>query len=279
MMKVLGRTTYARPLMFILKLINGSTKKLITGILASFAPIAIVLPTIAAEENGQKTQEAIEFLKSACASGDELEIVASGDGGISLMRKGKLGSLEGSAKYKKSQLRGVISDLQGEMRIEENENIRKCMEPRIDRILDVILQDSSSIIRSYDFNDIRLSLDYAGVPVKSSRLVSEWTVSNNTNQLMYVLLSTKRTSVMVRAQADAVRYSVQGITSCSHACAAIDVSQWTLIQPKETIKYRVTTPQHIRINSPNRLTINTRLYIQDKNRSFFRDFSFANIKI
>jgi hypothetical protein len=96
-------------------------------------------PTVAVDSAA--VDKATDFLKTACAAGDSLSIKVEGDGGISLLKKG----LKGRLHFSKKDARGVVENLPGQLQREDLKDLRDCMRPYIDRMLDAILgQDTST---------------------------------------------------------------------------------------------------------------------------------------
>ncbi|WFP52262.1 hypothetical protein PL263_09605 [Methylomonas sp. EFPC3] len=92
------------------------------------------LPSVNANE---KSDQVIDFLKTACASGEKVEIEASGDGALSLGNKG----LKGKLIFSKSDFRGISEGLNSENQAKNLENVRECMKPYINKIIDHIFGD------------------------------------------------------------------------------------------------------------------------------------------
>ena len=91
--------------------------------------------TAASEAVPSNTETAIDFLKTACASGEVVEIKAEGDGGLSFLKKG----VQGSLYFSKKDLRGIVEGLKGELQRDNIHEQRECMRPHIDRVLDSLL--------------------------------------------------------------------------------------------------------------------------------------------
>ena len=83
---------------------------------------------------------AVEFLKTACASGEEVLIEAEASGGLSLMKKGGSGSI----KISKAELRGMVNTTNDEIRLQDNKDIRECMQPFVQQILNIIASPPKS---------------------------------------------------------------------------------------------------------------------------------------
>ncbi|MDD5034837.1 MAG: hypothetical protein PHE55_08780 [Methylococcaceae bacterium] len=91
--------------------------------------------TATSEADSSNVETAIDFLKTACASGEIVEIKAEGDGGLSFLKKG----VQGKLYFSKKDLRGVTEGLKGELQRDNVREQRECMRPYIDRILDSLL--------------------------------------------------------------------------------------------------------------------------------------------
>lgn len=105
-----------------------------SGLLLVLIFIGITLSSVAA----QTVDRAIEFLRTACAAGQRLDIRVEGDGGISLFKKGVAGKLH----FSKEDARGVVESLSGQLQHDNLQDQRECMRPYITRILDAILPGS-----------------------------------------------------------------------------------------------------------------------------------------
>ena len=96
-----------------------------------------VAPPWALAADSKSINTAIDCLKTACVSGEHLEIKAEGDGGISFLKKG----VQGKLYFSKKDARGVVDSLTDEAQRDNLQEQRECMRPYINRILDAILQD------------------------------------------------------------------------------------------------------------------------------------------
>lgn len=94
-----------------------------------------IVPTWGLGADSKSINTAIDWLKTACVSGEHLEIKAEGDGGISFLKKG----VQGKLYFSKKDARGVVDSLQGEVQRDNLQEQRECMQPYIDRLLDAIL--------------------------------------------------------------------------------------------------------------------------------------------
>ncbi|ETW97367.1 MAG: hypothetical protein ETSY2_44765 [Candidatus Entotheonella gemina] len=94
-----------------------------------------LIPTILGSEESDRAKQAIEALRELCLVGDAFEITLKGDAGISLFKRGG----KGEVIFTKENKRGVVDGLEHELKVQELENIRDCIEPRIDRIIETIL--------------------------------------------------------------------------------------------------------------------------------------------
>jgi hypothetical protein len=89
--------------------------------------VVLVLPTAMAADS-KSIHTAIEWLRTACVSGENLEIKAEGDGGISFLKRG----VQGKLYFSKKDARGVVDSLQGELQRDNLREQRECMQPYID---------------------------------------------------------------------------------------------------------------------------------------------------
>lgn len=82
-----------------------------------------------------RTKGAIDFLKTACAAGETVEVSTSGSAGLSFIKKGATGEFS----FKSEDARGIVNGLRDELQHQNLQNIRSCMEPHINKILNAIL--------------------------------------------------------------------------------------------------------------------------------------------
>lgn len=101
--------------------------------------LACAQPPSSAEQP-PNVQEAIEFLKNACLSGESVKIEAEGEGAGSLVRliKPEI-SARANLEFKKESLQGIAKGLRDQLAAEDREKTRKCMEPYIETLLATIL--------------------------------------------------------------------------------------------------------------------------------------------
>ncbi|MGH8564530.1 MAG: hypothetical protein ACREXW_10765 [Gammaproteobacteria bacterium] len=118
----------AQALLHKVKMMNLTTRSLIRLFIG-------VVPPWGLAADSKSINTAIDWLKTACVSGEHLEIKAEGDGGISFLKKG----VQGKLYFSKKDARGVVDSLQGEFQRDNLQEQRECMQPYIDRILDAIL--------------------------------------------------------------------------------------------------------------------------------------------
>ncbi len=243
-------------------------------------------PSMAQDGGGR---EAIDFLKTACAAGESFEIVATADGGISFLRKGPSGGLEGSVTYSQKDLRGAVGYLKEELRKTENDRIRACMEPRIDRILSAILKDNQmgpGPLKVYDYDDARISVEWAGIPRRTEKTAAvDLTLRNNTDKQTYVLIVGNSTSMMMRAVLENIGLDVIGIAYCgggldTQSCERLDFAQWTLLQPRDSVRFKIKSHYELHYDAPpSELSLNLRLLMSDGKSAHYRDFSFPDIPV
>ena len=247
---------------------------------------SLILTGVGHAQGKDGVQIAIEFLKVACGADEALEFSATGDGSIALLRKEKLGALSGDLKgevvVKKSDLRGALDIMKDEIKEKENQNIRKCMEPYIKRILDAIFEGDAKYQHFIDYEDVRVSLDYTGITSRTKNFVSEWSIKNNTNTVQNIMIGYRNTQVMVRSESRAVEHKIEGVSLCyksTKVCLEMDAYKWTHLEPQDIIKFRVVTVRYKKIPSPNVVTVNVRFYLKSSSRAYFRDFSFADMRV
>ncbi|NOZ52236.1 MAG: hypothetical protein GXP08_03680, partial [Gammaproteobacteria bacterium] len=95
----------------------------------------------ASEDDTNKASAAVDFLKTACASGEHVEIQGEASGGLSFIKKG----VSGSFSFKSKDARGIVNGLRDELQHENLKSIRSCMEPHIDKILNALLGYSAVV--------------------------------------------------------------------------------------------------------------------------------------
>ncbi|MCP4054031.1 MAG: hypothetical protein GY739_13370 [Mesoflavibacter sp.] len=98
-----------------------------------------------AQEPKNKTKTAIDFLLTACvAKGEKVEVEAKGYAGLTL-RHWKKAGLEGEVSFRKEELSGFVDQLNSISAAQATE-VRECMKPYIDKILNVILNDNQAYV-------------------------------------------------------------------------------------------------------------------------------------
>lgn len=94
---------------------------------------ASYLPFASAAEDG--VARAIDFLKTACASGEKIDIKIDGDGALNLIGR----SAKGGLHFSKAEARGIAEGLSSGAQRTNLVSVRECMQPHISRILDALL--------------------------------------------------------------------------------------------------------------------------------------------
>lgn len=105
-------------------------------------PVISIVFTIAALVNSVYAQQdditrfklAVKFMQAACASGEKIQVEGKANGGISILKKGGSGSFE----FSRTELNGMVSSVNESIRVEENRQIRECMQPHIAKIISMI---------------------------------------------------------------------------------------------------------------------------------------------
>ncbi len=241
-----------------------------------------IAPGHAKSQDIDAADKAMEFLKAACGSDDELEIVADGEGGLALFRKGKLGALEGRASFKMTELRGVASDLQDELKVEESRDIRDCMEKRIDRILNAVLETSEPNRQTVDYDEFGLTLEYAAVSGDKDQVVAEFALKNNTDAVKHVQVHKNETKMIIRREAFERYIQIQGISNCKNRldyCGGLDAGDWTMLQPRDVVYFKIYTTGTSKKILGAEMAVNIRMLSRNDRDFNFRDFSFRNVKI
>lgn len=103
-----------------------------------YTSIMLLLFFLVSASAASRIDQAVETIRSLCLVGDGIDISIKGDASITLMRKGINGEIVFSKKNKK----GIVEGLEGELLAKELENIRGCIEPRIDKILSLVLSEN-----------------------------------------------------------------------------------------------------------------------------------------
>jgi hypothetical protein len=100
----------------------------------------------------KNVQDAIDVIVMLCmAGGEKLEIsgAVSGDGGLELKKEGRASSA--GITFSKSEAKGLVDGIRREMSnntASQASEARKCMQPYIDRIVDLILPPGSLFLLS-----------------------------------------------------------------------------------------------------------------------------------
>ncbi len=103
---------------------------------------AVVSFQSVAANNDVEVDKAIDFLKTACVtSGSTLDISAEADGALNIKNIGKTG-VSASVTVTHKQLEG-LTDAASEFSVNQASEMRKCMQPYIERIISVYLQGSA----------------------------------------------------------------------------------------------------------------------------------------
>ncbi|WP_147431106.1 hypothetical protein [Thiocapsa rosea] len=79
--------------------------------MATLALVLILSPVVGVAQDSDKIDIAIDFLKTACAAGNKLEIEGDIGGGISILKRG----VTGKVHLSKSDARGVIDSFSGHL--------------------------------------------------------------------------------------------------------------------------------------------------------------------
>ncbi|WP_103654441.1 hypothetical protein [Agarilytica rhodophyticola] len=169
--------------------------------------VAIFVSTGNAEEfDSGRIAGAIDFLKTACASGESIDVEASGGGGLSFIKKGASGSFN----FRSEEARGIVNGLRDELQHENLQNIRACMEPHIDKILNRLLgysqnldNDKNTLLpctaingelptaRTEDFN-----IDVLKCVLKSSLLECTYRITKKANSKKRITLNSDYSSIL-----------------------------------------------------------------------------------
>lgn len=132
-----------------------------------YAPVIAVLGlavNVADKANAQTanhsetTTQVIEVIKMACATGTQTNFSVNADGGLSIIKRGAEGSINVTAE----EINGVVRGTSEEIRKEENENIRQCMQQYVPKLIDYMLntRERAPIPKqAYQLTSQRLSVD------------------------------------------------------------------------------------------------------------------------
>ena len=118
------------------------------GLMLSLALVCCDVQGTYAQSNN-KIQDAIRVIVMLCvAGGERVEVsgTATGDGGLALKKQNGAGSPD--VTFSRSEGMGLVDGIRREMSsISANQasEARKCMQPYIDRIIDIILSDTPSL--------------------------------------------------------------------------------------------------------------------------------------
>jgi hypothetical protein len=100
---------------------------------------------------------ALEWMKTACVSGEQIEIKGDGEGGLKFFKPGA----QGEFSFSKSEIKGVLTHANEKIRAEQNSEIRLCMQPHIQTILNIIANPVAQNIRNESLpKDQWLPVDY-----------------------------------------------------------------------------------------------------------------------
>ncbi|WFP52261.1 hypothetical protein PL263_09600 [Methylomonas sp. EFPC3] len=164
-----------------------------TRFLLFFLVCSCILPVNADD----KVIQAIDFLKTSCASGDNLEIIAESDGRLSLEKQ----STQGRIYLNKSEARGIAVGLNSEDQVNNLRDVRECMRPYIHRIVNYILGELGD-----------------GPPKHQSTLISQINLNITKDQFLDILSNKNKTCTW--------ETSDEGGVICSTNINFLDLSDW-----------------------------------------------------
>jgi hypothetical protein len=105
--------------------------------------LAFAQEALATSVASEQAKFAIELLKTACVSGDQVKIEGDAEGGLSLFKL-KPGA-EGEVRFSYQELRGMVDATNEAIIVEENRRIRECMQPYIQQIIAIIANDPKNV--------------------------------------------------------------------------------------------------------------------------------------
>lgn len=103
--------------------------------------LILLLPCVGLAQ--ERTDEAVEMLKTLCVSpaGNELEIRAEGGGGLTIRNLGKAG-ITGNVTIERRDIEGFVDGISTEISAQQASEIRSCMRPYIGTIMKIVLGTS-----------------------------------------------------------------------------------------------------------------------------------------
>jgi hypothetical protein len=110
------------------------------GRMLAFGLIVVLCSSLLrAEDDLERIKLAIEFLKDACLRGQSFNVEVKADGSVAFLNLGG----EVKSSLSKSEGLNFLNTARDEIKASENNKIRSCIEPRIDMILQAILNSKS----------------------------------------------------------------------------------------------------------------------------------------
>lgn len=108
------------------------------GRMVGFGLIVVLYSSLLrAEDDLSRIKLAIEFLKDACLRGQSFNVEVKADGSIAFLNLGG----EVKSSFSKSEGLNFLNNARDQIKASENAKIRSCIEPRIDMILQAILNE------------------------------------------------------------------------------------------------------------------------------------------
>ncbi|WP_420590164.1 hypothetical protein [Bacterioplanoides sp.] len=85
------------------------------------------------------SENLVAAIRSLCLAGDEYQIKIEGDASLSIMKKGA----EGELTFSKRNINGITDIKQDDLKLKELDSIRKCIEPHVDKILNLMIEEAT----------------------------------------------------------------------------------------------------------------------------------------
>jgi hypothetical protein len=146
---------------------------MLTKILAFGLLTVLSSSPLYAEDDLERIKLAIEFLKDACLRGQSFNVEVKADGSVAFLNLGG----EVKSSFSKSEGLNFLNNARDEIKASENAKIRSCIEPRIDMILQAIL--NSRPYKSISIIDLNgFIFDLHGCVSKNRNVVCDFSITS-----------------------------------------------------------------------------------------------------
>ena len=136
----------------------------------------ITYPSSPGAEDLERVKLAIDFLTSACLKDEQTNLELTGEGSLSLWKRGG----QGKISLKKEHIHGFVNSVKEEIRAAQNDKIRACIEPRIDMVMFALLRSQTyKSISTTESNGFIFDLKHCNI--RSRNIVCDISIKSNDN--------------------------------------------------------------------------------------------------